>query len=143
MDEIVIRVIIYFLIIVSSIWVGNDASKRGMNAWGWGLFTLLLWIIGFPLFLILRGNNAYLSKVNNSEKNSSKRNNQQQEQPSQESKNQYPICEWCGKEIEGNKYYTDYSDSRESGKKWCVSTYNNGVYYHQNCAYQFCENKNK
>jgi hypothetical protein len=34
--------------------VGNDASKRGMNAWGWGIFVFLILIIGLPAYFITR-----------------------------------------------------------------------------------------
>jgi MFS family permease len=37
-----------------AILIGQDASKRGMNAWGWGIGVFLLLIIFLPLYFILR-----------------------------------------------------------------------------------------
>jgi hypothetical protein len=34
--------------------VGQDAAKRGMSAWGWGLFVFLILIIGLPVYLIAK-----------------------------------------------------------------------------------------
>ena len=34
--------------------VGIDASKRGMNPWGWGIFVFLILIIGLPAYFITR-----------------------------------------------------------------------------------------
>ena len=34
--------------------VGNDASKRGMNSFGWGFGVFALMIIFLPLYFILR-----------------------------------------------------------------------------------------
>lgn len=34
--------------------VGQDAAKRGMSAWGWGLFVFLLLIVGLPAYLIVK-----------------------------------------------------------------------------------------
>jgi 8-oxo-dGTP pyrophosphatase MutT (NUDIX family) len=57
--------VVWFLIIGSSIWVVVDAKsigvKRGqikglgnMGPWGWFFACLLLWILGFPLYLTKR-----------------------------------------------------------------------------------------
>jgi hypothetical protein len=55
------------LAIGSAIWVGSDAKKLGMRRGGlggglfdlptysWVLATLLIWIIGFPCYLVARG----------------------------------------------------------------------------------------
>lgn len=40
--------------IVVGIIVGNDASKRGMNGFGWGFFVAAIMIIGLPWYLIVR-----------------------------------------------------------------------------------------
>ena len=39
---------------IVGILVGQDASKRGMNAWGWGIGVFLLMIVFLPLYFILR-----------------------------------------------------------------------------------------
>jgi hypothetical protein len=55
------------LVIGSAIWVGSDAKKLGVRRGGlgggffdlptysWVLATLLIWIIGFPCYLVARG----------------------------------------------------------------------------------------
>ena len=35
-------------------WVHTDATSRGMNPWGWAIFTFLLLIIGLPVYLLAR-----------------------------------------------------------------------------------------
>jgi len=40
--------------IICGILVGQDAEKRGMSPWGWGLFVALICIIGLPMYLIMR-----------------------------------------------------------------------------------------
>ncbi len=40
--------------LVVAILVGQDANKRGMNAWGWGIGVFLLLIVFLPLYFILR-----------------------------------------------------------------------------------------
>ena len=37
------------LVVLSAIWVAADSSS-----FGWGMFVLLLWIVGFPLYLMQR-----------------------------------------------------------------------------------------
>lgn len=37
-----------------AILIYQDASKRGMNAWGWGIGVFLLLIVFLPLYFILR-----------------------------------------------------------------------------------------
>ena len=44
----------FIILIVVSILVGVDASKRGMNPIGWGLFVFLICIVGLPMYLIMR-----------------------------------------------------------------------------------------
>ena len=34
--------------------VGQDAIKRGMNPWGWGIFVFLIMIVGLPCYFIFR-----------------------------------------------------------------------------------------
>lgn len=59
-------VFIYIVVIATSLWVLIDAHtigvKRGqppgflgMGPWGWFFVCLLLWIIGFPMYLAKRG----------------------------------------------------------------------------------------
>jgi len=40
--------------LIVGILVGQDASTRGMNAWGWGIGVFLLMIVFLPLYFILR-----------------------------------------------------------------------------------------
>lgn len=40
--------------LICGILVGQDAGKRGMSPWGWGLFVALICIIGLPMYLIMR-----------------------------------------------------------------------------------------
>ncbi len=40
--------------IAAGVWVGMDASKRGMNSWGWGIGTFLLLIIVLPVYFFTR-----------------------------------------------------------------------------------------
>ncbi|MDP4142997.1 MAG: hypothetical protein Q8936_00745 [Bacillota bacterium] len=40
--------------LVVAIIIGKDASSRGMNAIGWGIFTFLICIITLPIYLIVR-----------------------------------------------------------------------------------------
>jgi hypothetical protein len=40
--------------LIAGILVGQDAQKRGMNAWGWGIFVFLVLIIGLPAYFIAR-----------------------------------------------------------------------------------------
>jgi len=40
---------------IALIWfVADNASKRGMSAWGWGIFTFFFGIIAWIIFLIVR-----------------------------------------------------------------------------------------
>jgi choline-glycine betaine transporter len=60
------RAIVWLIVIITSIWVLIDAKKIGVKKgqikgladigpWGWFFVCLLLWIIGFPLYLLKRG----------------------------------------------------------------------------------------
>jgi uncharacterized protein YacL len=40
--------------LVVAILVGQDAVKRGMNPWVWGIFVFLIMIIGLPCYFIFR-----------------------------------------------------------------------------------------
>ena len=40
--------------LLAGILVGQDAAKRGMNAWGWGIGVFLLLILFLPLYFITR-----------------------------------------------------------------------------------------
>ena len=57
--------LLYIIVIVTSIWVVADAKTIGvrkgqmkgftdMGPWGWFIACLLLWIIGFPIYLAKR-----------------------------------------------------------------------------------------
>ena len=39
---------------ICGIVIGQDAARRGMNPWGWGLFVFFICIVGLPLYLIVR-----------------------------------------------------------------------------------------
>jgi hypothetical protein len=60
------RAIVWLIVIITSIWVLIDAKKIGVKKgqikgladigpWGWFFVCLLLWIIGFPFYLLKRG----------------------------------------------------------------------------------------
>jgi len=63
-----LNVVIVALLVASSIWVYLDATKHkigkvsgakgmfNMSAGAWAVVTLLLWIVGFPAYLIKRSN---------------------------------------------------------------------------------------
>jgi len=34
--------------------IGKDANSRGMNSWGWGIFTFAIMIIAVPIYLVVR-----------------------------------------------------------------------------------------
>ncbi len=40
--------------LLAAILVGQDAAKRGMNAWGWGIGVFLLLIVFLPIYFISR-----------------------------------------------------------------------------------------
>ena len=44
----------YIIAAVVAYLVGQDAVKRGMNPWGWGIFVFLIMIIGLPCYFIFR-----------------------------------------------------------------------------------------
>ena len=48
------QIIGLLIALVVGIVVGNDASKRGMRAFWWGLGVFLLMIVFLPLYFILR-----------------------------------------------------------------------------------------
>lgn len=45
---------IFLIPLTIGIFIGLDADKRGMNAWGWGIGVFLLLIVFLPLYFILR-----------------------------------------------------------------------------------------
>ena len=51
--------LVLLVVVGTTIWVGVDASKRdwgdGMGTAGWVIFCILLWIVGFPVYLAKRG----------------------------------------------------------------------------------------
>ncbi len=59
-------IFIWIIVIATSLWVLVDAKTIGvrkgqitgflnMGPWGWFFVSLLLWIIGFPMYLAKRG----------------------------------------------------------------------------------------
>lgn len=44
----------FTIAIIAAVFVGADASKRGMNSLGWAIGTFFLCIIFLPLYLIVR-----------------------------------------------------------------------------------------
>jgi 4-amino-4-deoxy-L-arabinose transferase-like glycosyltransferase len=40
--------------LVIALLVGNDAKKRNMSSWGWGIGVFLVLIVFLPLYFILR-----------------------------------------------------------------------------------------
>lgn len=40
--------------LIVAIYIGKDASKRGMNSFGWGFGVFALMIIFLPLYFIVR-----------------------------------------------------------------------------------------
>jgi hypothetical protein len=48
------EVVGYIIAAVVAYLVGQDAVKRGMNPWGWGIFVFLIMIIGLPCYFIFR-----------------------------------------------------------------------------------------
>lgn len=53
--------------LVIAIAIGQDAKKRGMNPWGWGIGVFLLLIIFLPLYFILRKPKLEDQKASNDE----------------------------------------------------------------------------
>jgi len=49
-----VQVLALIISLALAILVGKDASKRGMNPWGWGIGVFILWIIFLPLYFIVR-----------------------------------------------------------------------------------------
>jgi len=47
-------IVVFIGLILVSVWVHNDAERRGNNATAWALGTFLLLIIFLPLYLIMR-----------------------------------------------------------------------------------------
>tara|TARA_B110000503_G_scaffold132718_1_gene208990 strand:- start:665 stop:838 length:174 start_codon:yes stop_codon:yes gene_type:complete len=42
------------ILVVIAVLIGRDASSRGMNGVGWGLFSFLICIVAVPIYLIVR-----------------------------------------------------------------------------------------
>ena len=74
------EIIILLIIFCTSIWVLVDAIKIGvkkgqikgiadLGPWGWFFACLLIWIIGFPLYLAKRGELKRVSSAQSSEMN--------------------------------------------------------------------------
>jgi uncharacterized protein YacL len=40
--------------VVIGVLIGRDASSRGMNGLGWGIFSFLICIVAVPIYLIVR-----------------------------------------------------------------------------------------
>ena len=56
------RVVMFFVVVGSAVWVGADASHRDFSGssfasktWHWVVGILLLWIVVFPVYLAKRG----------------------------------------------------------------------------------------
>lgn len=76
----------FIISIIASIWVYNDAKKRGKSsssAFWWALGTLLIWIIFLPIWLIKRPKSEDEIVYVNTPK----------------------LCSHCGKYYEGNPIY--------------------------------------
>ncbi len=101
--------ILFIIPLALGIWVGIDASKRGMNAPMWGIFTCLLLIIGLPLYLIERNKYPYKTNPANSSTivadqtpaNSNDHISIPHTCPHCKNPNTKKIrlCEWCGSQI--------------------------------------------
>lgn len=52
--RIIISVIAVVIAVVIALAVRNDAEKRNMNGFLWGLFTFLLMIVALPTYFIVR-----------------------------------------------------------------------------------------
>ena len=47
--------VVGLILAIALIWfVADNASKRGMNAWGWGIFTFFFGVIAWIIFMIVR-----------------------------------------------------------------------------------------
>jgi hypothetical protein len=92
----------------AGIWVGSDANKRGMNGFGWGIFSFAILIIGLPMYLIERKKHPILNIKN------TLNNNIISESNTTSSPSTIPetcphcknpntklirLCEWCGNQI--------------------------------------------
>ena len=42
------------VLIISGILIGHDANSRGMNGWGWGIFTFLVLFVAVPVYHVVR-----------------------------------------------------------------------------------------
>jgi hypothetical protein len=42
------------ILVVIAVLIGRDASSRGMNGVGWGIFSFLICIVAVPIYLIVR-----------------------------------------------------------------------------------------
>ncbi len=62
----VLSPLIWLMVLATSVWVLSDARSTGvkkgqlkglgnMGPWGWSFACLLCWIVGFPLYLLMRG----------------------------------------------------------------------------------------
>lgn len=49
--EVVIGLIIAAVV---GVIIAKDANSRGMNGFGWGIFTFLICIVAIPIYLIVR-----------------------------------------------------------------------------------------
>jgi hypothetical protein len=84
------------MLFVASFWVYDDAKKRNMNnaAW-WAIFTFLILIIGFPLYLMERGNHPINGLIDLICPNCGKRYD-----------SMYDFCPFCGTK----KYQATYEE---------------------------------
>lgn len=94
--------IILLIPLAFGIWVMVDASKRGMNAPLWGILTILLLVIGLPLYLSERKKNPVREVASNLSKSELNQNLFIPEMcPHCKNPNakRIRLCEWCGSQI--------------------------------------------
>ena len=49
-----IQHIVVIISLLAAILIGQDANRRGMSSWGWGIFVFIVLIIGLPTYFIVR-----------------------------------------------------------------------------------------
>ena len=46
--------LIFSILFISAILIGRDAHSRGMNSWGWGIFTFFVLFVSVPVYHVVR-----------------------------------------------------------------------------------------